>query len=224
MPRATTNDWIRGNSMSNLSEFTKGIWRENPLLRLLLGTCPSLGVTSEAINGLGMGLCTTAVLLGSNLVISLIRNQVPPKVRIPCFIIVIATFVTIVSMFMEAFVPALFDALGIFIPLIVVNCIILGRAEAFASRRGMLVSGLDGLGMGLGFTLALVIIGSIRELLGNGTLFGAPAINGLFGMVNLEFEPVLVMILAPGAFITVGFLLATMNKIDLMKKRSASPR
>ncbi len=204
--------------MSYMSEFTKGIWKENPLLRLLLGMCPALGVTSSAINGLGMGLCTLAVLLGSNIVVSSIRSMIPPKVRIPCFIIVIATFVTIVGMMMEAFFPPLHAALGIFIPLIVVNCIILGRAEAFASRRPLMDSILDALGMGIGFALALVVVGCIREFLGEGKLFGIDIMNWTLGLINYKYEPVMVMILAPGAFITLGFVLAGMNKIDQMRK------
>ena len=146
--------------MTNFQEFTKGIWKENPVLVLLLGMCPMLAVTTSAVNGFGMGACTMAVLLGANIVISLFRKMIPPKVRIPVFIIVIASFVTMVGLLMEGFTPELHKALGLFIPLIVVNCIILGRAEAFASRRGLFVSILDGMGMGLGFTLSLTILGA----------------------------------------------------------------
>jgi len=192
-------------------ELTKGLWRENPLLRLVLGMCPALAVTTSARNGLGMGLCTLAVLLASNTIISLIRDFIPPKVRIPSFIIVIASFVTMVDMVTNAFAHDLYKALGIFIPLIVVNCIILGRAEAFASRNGALASFLDGLGMGVGYALALILIGGAREILGNGTLFGY---GPLFGG---NFEPVIAMILPPGAFLTLGFILAGMNRIDAMR-------
>ena len=198
--------------MTNFQEFTKGIWKENPVLVLLLGMCPMLAVTTSAVNGFGMGACTMAVLLGANIVISLFRKMIPPKVRIPVFIIVIASFVTMVGLLMEGFTPELHKALGLFIPLIVVNCIILGRAEAFASRRGLFVSILDGMGMGLGFTLSLTILGALREILGSGAVFGIM----LFGEA---FEPVIVMVLAPGAFITLGFLLAGMNKINQIKAR-----
>lgn len=197
--------------MGYFQEFNKGIWKENPVLRLLLGMCPTLAVTTSAINGMGMGLCTLAVLMGSNIVISLVRHWIPPKVRIPCFIIVIATFVTVIDLVMNGFAHELHKALGLFIPLIVVNCLILGRAEAFASRRGLMLSIVDGLGMGIGFTLALTLLGAMREVLGNGTFFGLV----LFGEA---FEPAIVMVLAPGAFIGLGFLLAGMNKIDQMAK------
>ena len=161
-----------------------------------------------------MGVCTCAVLLGSNLVISALRSQIPPKVRIPAFIIVIASFVTAVDLIMEGYTPKLHEALGIFIPLIVVNCVILGRAEAFASRRGLLDSFVDALGMGIGFTLALVLLGGIREILGSGAIFDVQ----LFGE---RFEPVIVMVLAPGAFITLGFILAAMNRIDAIRARKS---
>jgi electron transport complex protein RnfE len=192
--------------MSIAREFTKGFWRENPIFRLVLGMCPTLAVTTAAINGIGMGLATTFVLVFSNVVISLLRNFIPSRVRIPSFIVVIASFVTIVDLVMAGFFYQLHKTLGLFIPLIVVNCIILGRAEAFASKHPLGDSVADGLGMGLGFTLSLLVLGSIREILGNGTLFDIPA----FGP---GYFPFLVMILPPGAFITLGFLLALMNRL-----------
>lgn len=183
--------------------FFNGILHENPTFRLVLGTCPTLAVTTSAINGIGMGIATTFVLIFSNLVISLLRHFIPGKVRIPAFIVIISTFVTIVQMLLQAFVPSLYEALGIFIPLIVVNCIILARAEAFASKNGPVASAVDGLGMGLGFTLAITLIGSIREILGAGTIFGL----NLFADGN----PMLIMVLAPGGFIVFGLLLGLMN-------------
>ena len=189
--------------MNQLANFTKGFIKENPVLVLLLGLCPTLGVTSTAINGLGMGLATTFVLVMSNLVISLVKNVIPDKVRIPSFIVIIASFVTIVQLTMQAYTPALFEALGLFIPLIVVNCIVLGRAEAFASKNTVWSSVVDGLGMGLGFAFALTILGSVRELLGSGNIFGFEIIKG---------DLMLVFILAPGAFIALGYLIALMNK------------
>jgi electron transport complex protein RnfE len=201
--------WAQPNEgvyMSIAREFTKGFWRENPIFRLVLGMCPTLAVTTAAINGIGMGLATTFVLVFSNVVISLLRNFIPSRVRIPSFIVVIASFVTIVDLVMAGFFYQLHKTLGLFIPLIVVNCIILGRAEAFASKHPLGDSVADGLGMGLGFTLSLLVLGSIREILGNGTLFDVPA----FGP---GYFPFLVMILPPGAFITLGFLLALMNRL-----------
>jgi len=192
--------------MGVVSEFSKGFVKENPLFRLVLGMCPALAVTTMAINGVAMGLAATAVLVGSNLVISLLRKFIPPQVRIPVFIVVIASFVTIIDMVMAGYFFELHKVLGLFIPLIVVNCIILGRAEAFASRYSVLLSLADGLGMGLGFTLALIILGSVRELLGNGTIFGVL----VFGS---GFEPALVMLLPPGAFLALGLLLGLMNKL-----------
>ncbi len=191
--------------MSQIKNFTKGFIKENPVFVLLLGLCPTLGVTTSAINGLGMGLATTFVLVGSNLVVSLVRDVIPDKVRIPSFIIIIATFVTIVELVMQAYLPALFDSLGLFIPLIVVNCIVLGRAEAFASKNSVGSSIIDGLGMGLGFAFALTLLGSVRELLGSG---------GLFGFNFLEGDLMLVFILAPGAFIVLGYLIAIINKFN----------
>ncbi len=187
--------------------FTRGIWRENPIFRLLLGLCPTLAVTTSVENGLGMGLAATFVLFCSNTIISLIRGFIPKKVRIPAFIVVIASFVTIVDLVMHGFLYDLHKSLGLFIPLIVVNCIILGRAEAFASRHSLLHSMVDGIGMGLGFTLGLVVLAAVREVFGNGTLLG----YGLFGP---DFPPVLVMILPPGAFLTLGLLLAGMNRLE----------
>jgi len=193
--------------MAVTKEFTKGFWRENPIFRLVLGMCPTLAVTTAAINGIGMGLATTFVLVCSNVVISLLRNFIPPRVRIPSFIVVIASFVTIVDLVMAGFFFQLHKTLGLFIPLIVVNCIILGRAEAFASKHPLADSIADGLGMGFGFTLSLLVLGSIREVLGNGTLFSVPA----FGP---GYFPFLIMVLPPGAFVTLGFLLALMNRLS----------
>lgn len=184
--------------------FTNGILKENPVFVLLLGMCPTLGTTTSAINGLAMGLATTFVLVCSNIVISLLKNLIPDKVRIPAFIVIIASFVTLVQMTMEAFLPSLYDSLGLFIPLIVVNCIVLGRAEAFAAKNKLLPSILDGLGMGLGFTLALTLLGSVREFLGTGKLFGLTIYPEDFGS--------LIFVLAPGAFIALGFLIAIINK------------
>ncbi|HOG52032.1 MAG TPA: electron transport complex subunit E [Lentisphaeria bacterium] len=198
--------------MSYFQEFWKGIWKENPVLVLMLGMCPTLAVSSSAKNALGMGLATTFVLVGSNMVISLVRNAVPGKVRIPCYIVIIAVFVTIVEMLMAAYAPAeLNRTLGIFIPLIVVNCIVLGRAEAFASKNGVIRSGLDGLGMGFGFTLALMALGAVREILAEGTLFELQVIPG--------WEPFMLMKLAPGAFIVLGFFLAGMNLLKIRQAR-----
>lgn len=190
--------------------FIKGLWSENPLFRLLLGMCPALAVTTSAINGLGMGVATLFVLFFSNLTISLLRHLIPSRVRIPSFIVIIASFVTMVDLFMEGFFFDLYRALGLFIPLIVVNCIILGRAEAFASRNPCAVSLIDALGMGLGFTISLIILGSIREIIGMGTIFGVT----VFGEGYLPF---IVMILPPGAFISLGLLLGIMNRIEAMR-------
>lgn len=192
--------------MSLMKEFSKGIIRENPVLRLVLGTCPTLAVTTSAFNGLGMGLAATIVLLGSNIVISLLRKIIPDKVRIPAFITIIAAFVTIVQMLTQAFLPSINESLGIFLPLIVVNCIILGRAEMFASKNGVLPSIFDALGMGVGFTLALLLMGSIREIIGAGTIFGITLTANLI-------EPMLVMTMAPGGFFVFGILVACANKL-----------
>lgn len=190
--------------MSNLKNFTKGFIKENPVFILLLGLCPTLGVTTSAINGLGMGLATTFVLVGSNVVVALIKNLIPDKVRIPSFIVVIASFVTIIDLVMAGYVPALYESLGLFIPLIVVNCVVLGRAEAFASKNTVFSSFIDGLGMGLGFTFALTLLGAVRELLGSYSLFGYKFINT---------DGILVFVLAPGAFFGLAYLIAIMKKI-----------
>lgn len=195
--------------------FINGVLNENPTFRLVLGVCPTLASTTNAINGLGMGAAATFVLLGSNIVISLLRSFIPDKVRIPAFIVVISTFVTIVQMLIQAFVPALYDALGLFIPLIVVNCIILARAEAFACKNSVLHSAADGLGMGAGFTLALILIGMVREVLGNGSVFGIKVLGA-------GFEPMLLAIMAPGGFIVFGLVLGIVNSIvNKIGKRSA---
>jgi electron transport complex protein RnfE len=201
----------KNKDMSSLKTFTNGLLKESPTFTLLLGMCPTLGVTSSASNGVGMGLATTFVLVMSNLVISLVKGFIPDKVRIPAFIVIIATFVTIVEMTMKAYLPGLFAALGIFIPLIVVNCIVLGRAEAFASKNGAWASVLDGLGMGFGFTLALCILGSIRELLGTGRVFNH--------VIYPEEYGIIVFVLAPGAFIALGFLIAFINKAKTVYSR-----
>lgn len=195
---------MRKNSFRGV--FINGVLNENPIFRLVLGVCPTLAATTSAINGVGMGLAATFVLLGSNIVISMLRKFIPDKVRIPAYIVVISTFVTIVQMLIQAFVPALYDALGLFIPLIVVNCIILARAESFAGKNSVFLSAADGLGMGLGFTAALILIGSIRELLGNGTVFG-------FAALGSGFEPMLLAVMAPGGFILFGLILGVVNAI-----------
>ncbi len=190
---------------SNLKVFLNGFINENPTFVLILGMCPTLATTSSAINGLSMGLATAFVLLGSNVVISLLKNIIPDNVRIPAYVVVIATFVSVVEMSMQAYLPALYDSLGIFIPLIVVNCIVLGRAEAFAAKNSVLKSSLDGLGMGLGFSMALTMLGTIREILGTGKAFGFTLFPDKYGM--------LIFVLAPGAFIALGFLIAVMSKL-----------
>lgn len=190
--------------MNQVKNFTKGFIKENPVFVLLLGLCPTLAVTSSAFNGLGMGLATTFVLLGSNTVVGIIKNLIPNKVRIPAFIVIIASFVTIVELAMQAYLPSLFEALGIFIPLIVVNCLVLGRAEGFASKQGLLSAVIDGLGMGLGFTFALFLLGSVREILGAGAWMGMKFVTG---------DAILVFILSPGAFIVLGYLIAFINRM-----------
>ncbi|NLK00427.1 MAG: electron transport complex subunit E [Clostridia bacterium] len=190
--------------MSLGKEFTKGIIKENPIFIMLLGMCPVLAVSSSVINGLGMGVAATAVLVASNIAVSALRKIIPDSIRIPCFIVIIASFVTIVDLSVKAYSPALSQSLGIFIPLIVVNCIILGRAEAFASKNGVLGSILDALGMGIGFTLSLVVLSAVREVLGAGEFLG----NSLFGA---GFQPALIMILPPGAFLALGCLLGLIN-------------
>ena len=191
--------------MSNLKILMNGIIKENPTFVLLLGMCPTLGTTSSALNGMSMGLATMFVLICSNMAISAMKNLIPDMVRIPGYIVIIATFVTVVQMCMEAFVPALYASLGLFIPLIVVNCIVLGRAEAFAAKNGVVSSAFDGLGIGLGFTLALTLLGAIRELLGTGKLFGLTLMPEQFCS--------LIFVLAPGAFIALGYLIAIVNKL-----------
>ncbi|NLE19907.1 MAG: electron transport complex subunit E [Clostridiales bacterium] len=186
--------------------FLNGVLNENPTFRLVLGVCPTLASTTSATNSIGMGLAATFVLVGSNIVISMLRNLIPDKVRIPAYIVVISTFVTIVQMLIQAFVPSLYEALGLFIPLIVVNCIILARAEAFAGKSSVFLSAADGFGMGLGFTGALLLIGAVRELLGNGTLFGNNILGG-------GFEPMLLAVMAPGGFILFGLILGIVNAI-----------
>lgn len=192
--------------MSAIKTLTNGLLKENPVFVLVLGTCPSLAVTTAAINGIGMGAATTFVLLFSNIFVALLKNVIPNKVRIPLFVLIIATFVTIVDMVMQAFTPDLYNALGVFIPLIVVNCIILGRAEAFAQKNSVFKSALDGIGMGIGFTLAITLMASIREIIGNGTIFGVQ----LFAE---GAKTVLLFIMPPGAFITYGFLIAIVNRV-----------
>jgi electron transport complex protein RnfE len=191
--------------------FIRGLWEEVPVFRLLLGLCPTLAVTTSLVNGLGMGLATTFVLIGSNVVVSVMRKGIPGKIRIPTFIVVIASFVTVVDLMMHAYTPDLHKALGIFIPLIVVNCLILGRSEAFASKNGIGYSFLDAVGMGVGFTLALVILGGVREILGSGSLAGLP-------VAPESYRPVLLFILPPGGFIAYGLLLAGFNLIERRKK------
>jgi H+/Na+-translocating ferredoxin:NAD+ oxidoreductase subunit E len=191
--------------MSQWKNFSKGFFRENAVFVLFLGLCPTLGVTTSAINGLGMGLATTFVLVMSNLVVSIVKSQIPDKVRIPSFIVIIASFVTMVELLMQAYVPALFEQLGLFIPLIVVNCVVLGRAEAFASKNNVISSIIDGLGMGLGFAFALTVLGGVREILGSGSIFGWKFIQG---------DGMLVFVLAPGAFIALGYLIVLVNKIN----------
>ena len=191
--------------MNNWKVFLNGLIKENPTFVLLLGMCPTLGTTSSALNGMSMGLATTFVLICSNIVIALLKNLIPDKVRIPAYIVVIASFVTLLQMLMQAYLPSLYASLGLFIPLIVVNCIILGRAEAFAAKNTALPSLFDGLGMGLGFTWALTLLGAVRELLGTGAVFGLTLLPSATNM--------LVFVLAPGAFIVLGYLIAIVNKI-----------
>lgn len=194
---------MSNTSMNNL---TRGIIKENPVLVMLLGMCPTLGVTTSAINGLGMGLATLFVLIMSNMAISCVKRIIPNIVRIPSFIVIIASFVTVLEMLMQAYTPDLYAALGIYIPLIVVNCIILGRAEAFASKNTIFQSLLDAIGMGIGFTLALVLLGSIREILGNGSIFG-------YSFISENASPMLLFIMPPGAFLALGGIIAVVNKL-----------
>lgn len=205
MENSVKMEQVKRGWSERLSNVLRGIIKDNPTFVLILGMCPTLGTTTSAINGMGMGLATMAVLIMSNIVISLIKNFIPDKVRIPAFIVVIASFVTVVEMLMQAYAGSLYEALGVFIPLIVVNCIILGRAEAFASKNGVLDSALDGVGIGLGFTLSLTVIGVVRELLGSGSFFGI-ALGSMGDYMPLFF------VLAPGAFLVLGFLMVLFNK------------
>lgn len=198
----------------SLKVLTKGIVKENPVFVLLLGLCPTLGVTSSAINGMAMGLATMAVLICSNIIISLVKKAIPDKVRIPAYIMVIASLVTIVEMLMKAYMQNLYAVLGLFIPLIVVNCLVLGRAESFASKNGVFLSLLDAIGNGIGFTLALTVLGLIREILGNGSFFG-------MRFVSETAQPPLLFVLAPGAFITIGGIIAVQNYIKMRKEEEA---
>ena len=195
--------------MNYFKTITNGLIKENPTFVLMLGMCPTLGTTTSALNGMSMGLATTFVLICSNVAISLLKNLIPDQIRIPGFIVVIATFVTIIQMAMEAYLPALYDSLGLFIPLIVVNCIVLGRAEAFAAKNNPFASLCDGLGIGLGFTFGLTLLGIVRELLGTGALFSLRVFPEEYG--------VLIFVLAPGAFITLGYLIAIINKLRTSK-------
>lgn len=195
--------------MNYIKTFTNGLLKENPTFVLMLGMCPTLGTTTSAINGMSMGLATTFVLLCSNVVISLLKNLIPDKVHIPAYIVIIAAFVTVVQMAMEAYMPELYSTLGLFIPLIVVNCIVLGRAEAFAAKNNPLASLMDGLGMGLGFTLGLTLLGSVRELIGTGSVFTLRLFPDSYG--------VLIFVLAPGAFIALGYLIAIINSLKKTK-------
>lgn len=197
--------------MRLLSEFVKGLWRENPTFRIVLGLCPTLAVSTSVTNGIGMGVAATFVLLGSNIFVSLVRGIVPEKIRIPCFIVIIATFVTIADLFMKAYAPLLSRSLGMYVPLIVVNCIVLGRAEAFSSKNSPIASIFDALGMGMGFTWALILISAIREILGNGTILGFN--------ISKSFEASLFMILAPGALLTIGLLIGLMNYFNQRANR-----
>jgi electron transport complex protein RnfE len=193
--------------ISHKQNFLKGIIKDNPVFVMLLGMCPTLGVTSSAFNGLGMGIATLFVLLMSNIVVSLVKSQIPSKVRIPAFIVIIASFVTIVEMVLEAFIPFLYEQLGIFIPLIVVNCLILGRAEAYASKKDLMSSIIDALGMGIGFTIALTMLGAVREILGSGSLFNLK-------MVSEDASTLILFILPPGAFIALAYLSVLFNKVS----------
>jgi electron transport complex protein RnfE len=197
---------------SLVQEFKKGLWEEIPPFRLVLGLCPVLAVTKAADTGLGMGIAATFVLVFSNVIVSMLRNVIPNKVRIACYIVVIATFVVVTELVMQAYTYPLYEALGIFIPLIVVNCIILGRAEAFAGKNPVLLSAADGLGIGLGFTLSLTFLGSLREIFGAGTLFGQ-------AVMGASFEPFTFMVQAPGAFVCLGILLGLMNIVEAIRTR-----
>lgn len=223
MSTENKNNNVSGQSMERL---LNGLVKENPTFVLMLGMCPTLAVTTSAINGLGMGLTTTAVLVMSNMIISLLRNIIPNKVRIPAFIVIIASFVTILELLLEGYMPGLYSALGLYIPLIVVNCIILGRAESYASKNPVIPSIFDGLGMGLGFTCALTCIGMIRELLGNGSIFNFKVINtimaaicNVIGVEPIEYVPISIFIMAPGAFFVLAFLVAGMNRLKAVQAK-----
>ena len=205
------------NKLSNSERIFNGLWKENPLFVLMLGTCPTLAVTTSAFNGIGMGLSSTAVLVFSNLIIALMRNVIPDRLRLPAEIVVVASLVTVVDMLMAGFTPAVYSALGIYIPLIVVNCIILGRAEAFAMKNNPVISFFDGLGMGLGFTVALVAIGAVREIIGSGTLFG-------FHILPASYVPCSIFILAPGAFFVFAGLTALQNKLKMPSATNGDAR
>lgn len=197
---------------SLIKEFVKGLWEEHPIFVMLIGLCPTLAVTTSARNGLFMGIATTFVIVCSNILVSLMRKIIPDEVRLPSYIIIVATFVTIVDLALNAYYPDIYNVLGIFIPLIVVNCIVLGRAEAFASRNGVIASAFDGLGMGVGFTWGLILIASIRELLANGSIFG-------YQLLGDGFQPILIFGKAPGAFIVMGFIIALVNYLNISAKR-----
>ncbi|WP_312699540.1 electron transport complex subunit E [Sedimentibacter sp.] len=197
--------------MNNFNAFKNGLLKENPIFVQLLGMCSALAITTSAFNGIGMGVAVTAVLVGSNVVISLLRKVIPDEVRIPAFIIIIATFVTIIDLLMHAYTFELYKALGVFIPLIVVNCIILGRAESFASKNGVVASIFDGIGMGVGYTFAITVLSIIRELIGNGTIFGAQ-------IMGEWYEPVIIMVQPPGAFIALGLLIGLVNFLTRKQK------
>lgn len=197
--------------MNLLQEFTKGIIKENPVLRILLGMCATLAITTTVINGIGMGIATSFVLVFSNILISMVAPITPDKIRIPVFIIVIATFTTIIDLLMAAYTPELHSALGVFIPLIVVNCIIFGRAEAFACRAKILNSALDGIGMGVGFILTLAVVSGVREIIGNGTFLGIP-------ILGQSYSPALIMIMPPGAFLVLGLLIGAMNLVESIRR------
>jgi len=198
--------------MTNWNDFSKGILRENPVLRLMIGLCPVLAVSTSAYDALGMGIATSFVLISSNITIAVFRRFIPHEIRIPIFIVLISSFVTVADYVMKAYAPGLSESLGVFVPLIVVNCIILGRAEAFAYKNTIVSSVLDAIGMGLGFIIAIVMLGSIREILGNGTWFGLQ----LFGET---YQPFLIMVLPPGAFLVIGFLMAGLNRISMRRNR-----
>lgn len=200
-----------------IERLKNGMFKENTIFVQVIAMCPTLAVTTSATNGIGMGLATTAVLVGSNVFISALRKLIPDKIRIPAFIVVIASFVTLLEFLMKGYVPTLYASLGLFIPLIVVNCVILGRAEAYASKNSVFASLWDGLGMGLGFTLALVLLGTVREILGAGTLFG-------FQVMPASYKPALIMILAPGAFFALGIIMAIMNAVQISKTKKANER